>query len=320
MWETIAASAAGSAIGGLIGSDSAEDAAYSQADSADRAIRMQKAAGETARIDAAPWTTAGSAAQRKLAGYLGLGPAASDDPRYRAIYDKLVGDYEASHRARYGVGIYNENADVAQRERTLEMFRRQAEAEAQAEAQAAAPQNAGPGLLERKFTLEDFENDPVMKKSFEFGLSEGEKAVQRMFGAKGMGRSGAAVKAATRFATDYAGSKAGESRARFIEDQNNTYNRLAGVSNTGLAATGATTSANMSTANNVGGLIVGEGNARGAAAIARGNAIGGAVGNIGNTIAGQYTLDRILTNGGISGGGTRLPFSTVYGGNDYAVG
>ena len=96
------------------------------------------------------------------------------------------------------------------------------------------------GLLRQRFTLEDFENDPVNKKAFEFGLSEGEKAVQRMFGARGMGRSGAAIKAATRFAEDYAGSKAGESRARFIQDQESLYNRLAGVAGTGQnASTGS---------------------------------------------------------------------------------
>jgi hypothetical protein len=141
-------------------------------------------------------------------------------------------------------------------------------------------------------------------------MSEGEKAVQRMFGARGLSRSGAAVKAATRFSADYANTKAGESRDRFVQDQSNLYNRLAGVSGTGQVTATNNASNAMTLGSNIGQLLVGEGNARGAADIARGNAIGGAASGIGNNMQSAYWLNRIYpekqptsTTGSLTTGG-----------------
>jgi hypothetical protein len=144
--------------------------------------------------------------------------------------------------------------------------------------------------------MEDFQNDPVTRASFDFGLSEGQKAVQRMFGSRGMSRSGAAVKAATRFATDYTDTKAGESQQRFVGDQANEFNKLAAVSGIGQAAT--TTTAGVGAGNSAqnAALLSAEGNARGAATIAQGNAFSGGLNTIGNNAMGQFTLDRILTS------------------------
>jgi hypothetical protein len=97
---------------------------------------------------------------------------------------------------------------------------------------------------------------------------------------------------------------------------------LAGVSGTGQAAT--TTGAQLGAANaaNIGNIMTGEGNARGAASIAKGNAWGNAFQNIGNWWNSNRTLDKILNNGGISG--QTLPTSsfdysgwTAAGGNQY---
>ena len=159
--------------------------------------------------------------------------------------------------------------------------------------------------------MDDFQNDPVTKASFDFGMSEGEKAVQRMFGARGMSRSGAAVKAATRFATDYTGTKAGESYNRFTADQGNVFNKLAAVSGIGQAATNSTAQAGANTTNAISDITVGTGNARGAASIAQGNAYGNAASRVGNQISSQYTLDRILN---------RAPSVPSYNMGDYSIG
>lgn len=198
------------------------------------------------------------------------------------------------------------------------------------------------GFLTRRFTMEDMENDPVFQKQFAFGLSEGEKAVKRMFGARGMGRSGAAVKAATRFATDYTGTKGQDAYGRFMGDQatlygkvgdsynrytadnSNLFNKLAAVSGIGQAATTTTANAGGSMAGANAGLmaaggastgdyLTGAGNARGAASIARGNSIGGGFANAGNSINGMFTLDRILNSGGGSRGSVPLVQPSVPG-------
>lgn len=147
------------------------------------------------------------------------------------------------------------------------------------------------GSLNRRFTLDDFESDPVNQLSMQFGLDEGTKAIRRMLGASGMARSGAAVKGLTRFATDYTGSKAAESRNRFLQDQDVTFNRLAGVSGTGQTATANTSALGANMANNVAQNIIGAGNARGAAAIAGANAIAAPIAQAGNALTTKYLLD-----------------------------
>lgn len=150
---------------------------------------------------------------------------------------------------------------------------------------------AGFGDLNRRFTIGDFEADPVNQLGLQFGLDEGTKAIRRMFGAQGIGRSGAAAKALTRFGTDYGNTKAAESRNRFMQDQDMTFNRLAGVSGVGQTATAQTGALGANMANNVGQNIIGAGNARGAAAIAGANAFAAPIAQAGNIMSTKYLLD-----------------------------
>ena len=154
------------------------------------------------------------------------------------------------------------------------------------------------GELVRRFTLDDFEADPVNQLGFHFGLDEGTKAVRRMFGARGMSRSGSAAKALTRFATDYTGTKAGESYSRFTADQGNLFNRLAAVSGIGQAATTTTANLGANAATNIGNIAIGAGNARGAAEIARGNAFSNALSQGANIANQRYLLDTYFAKPG----------------------
>lgn len=325
MWPMVAAAAA-SLVAGKMGSDAAEDAAKEQSDAIRGAAATQTAQQQLNRYDLAPFREAGSNAIGRLSELMGLGnPNIRKDLRYSKLRDEIFERYNDEHIKQYGIPL-DASPDLANLARVHEKI----EAQTMAQFESQYPEvvkstSPDAGLLTRKFTLEDFENDPVMKKSFEFGKSEGEKAVQRMFGARGMSRSGAAVKAATRFAEDYAGSKAAESRARFIEDQGNLYNRLAGISGSGQTAVNTTATLGANTANSIGDMIVGGGNARGAATVARTNAMGGALSGIGNSLLGQYNLDRIMTNGGINPSREfSMPTSNFYytgstaaGGNQY---
>lgn len=145
--------------------------------------------------------------------------------------------------------------------------------------------NANFGALNRKFTLADFWDDPVTKASYAQGLELGRQAIDRMAGARGNRNSGATLKALERFGTDYTGNQAAGSQARYVGDQANTYNRLAGIAGTGQTAanTGAMLGANS--ANQVGNIMTAEGNARGAASIAQGNIYGGMANTVGQGLA-----------------------------------
>lgn len=165
------------------------------------------------------------------------------------------------------------------------------------------------GSLNKKFTLEDFENDPVNQLGMKFGLDEGSKALRRMYGAKGMARSGAAIKGLTRYGTDYAGSKAGESRNRFLQDQDVIFNRLSGVSGTGQTATTNTAQIGAQSAATTGALNVGSANARGAAAIAGGNAYSNALSTIGGQMNTRMLLDSLNNRGSVSSSSPSPAFS-----------
>lgn len=159
----------------------------------------------------------------------------------------------------------------------------------------------GDAPLLRRFTVNDFWSDPVTKLGFQFGLDRGTRGIEQNASRSGMRHSGNTLKALTQFGTDYAGTQAGASRDRFVGDQGNVYNRLAGLAGTGQTATNATgqfganmTGTNTGITNNVAGLISSGGNARGAAAIAGGNAIGNAGNTISNWWNQQQMMDRLF--------------------------
>lgn len=285
MWTGIIA-AGGAIAGGLIGANASKKAASAQSDASNRATAENTRQFNLSRDDLSPYRTAGGAALDKLSTGMGLNRVPSVAKSGFIPREQFDADaYLAANPdvAKAGVDPYAHYLAFG-KEDNRQGF------------QLGEMAQDGTGSLTRKFTMEDMQNDPVMKSSFDFGLSEGEKAVKRMFGARGLSRSGAAVKAASRFATDYTGTKAGESRARFVEDQNNEFNKLSGISGTGQAATTTTAGLGANTAGTNAGILTAEGNARGAAAIARGNAASGAINTIGNNVMGQYTLDRILSS------------------------
>lgn len=107
------------------------------------------------------------------------------------------------------------------------------------------------GDLTKRFTLADFWDDPVTKASYQQGLDLGTKSLQNSAARSGMLNSGATMKALARFGIDYTGNQAAGSQARFVGDQNNTYNRLTGVANIGQNAVNTGVNAGMNVANNI---------------------------------------------------------------------
>lgn len=148
--------------------------------------------------------------------------------------------------------------------------------------------------MDQKFGIEDFENDPVTQLSFKYGMDQGTRGINNMAGARGMRDSGATLKALTRFGTDYGGQQAGASRDRFIGDQTNLYNRLAGLAGTGQQATQFGAAMGAQNAQTIGQNLMGAGNARGAAAIGQGNAFSSGLNTISNWYGQNAMLDKII--------------------------
>src|SRR5690606_35872472 len=90
------------------------------------------------------------------------------------------------------------------------------------------------------------------------------------------------------------------------------FNFLTGTSGGGQQAAQTVGNFGANMASNVGNLITGAGNARGAASIAGANAITGGISNAINFMQQKDILDRILNRGGI-GGVSSTPFAGSYG-------
>lgn len=126
--------------------------------------------------------------------------------------------------------------------------------------------------------------DVTQDPGYLFGMQQGQAALNNQFGARGMRNSGAALKAASRFGTDYGTTKYDQAFNRQVANRSAQLNPLQSLANT--AQTGASTiaSAGQNYANTVSGNQTALGNAFGSAGIAGTNALTGAA----NQIAGWY--------------------------------
>lgn len=129
------------------------------------------------------------------------------------------------------------------------------------------------GSLTSRFAGQNVMNEP----GYAFGLKQGQQGIERSAAARGMALSGAALKDASRFNQDYAGTKYGQAFDRWRMEQGDIYNRLAGVAGVGQQANAANSAAGMNYANNAGANMIGAGNAMAASQMARGNIYGNAV-------------------------------------------
>lgn len=126
------------------------------------------------------------------------------------------------------------------------------------------------------FTGADLANEP----GYQFGLAEGNRGLTNSAAARGGLLSGAALKASTKYAQDYAGTKYNDA---FNRDATNK-NRLATLAGIGQTSNGQSASSGLQTSSQVGNGILsagqtvgnnalGLGNARASGYLANGNAL-----------------------------------------------
>jgi hypothetical protein len=121
--------------------------------------------------------------------------------------------------------------------------------------------------------------DVMSDPGYQFGMQQGQQGLDRKFAAMGGRASGAALKAATRYATDYAASGYGAAYQR----KQDRLNRLAAIAGIGQTSTGQSgmNGAGSAQSSAISNLISGQGNAAGAAQLAQGNIWGSAVNQLG---------------------------------------
>lgn len=139
---------------------------------------------------------------------------------------------------------------------------------------------SGYGSLAQPLSVGDVTQDP----GYQFGLQQGQAALNRQLTARGMSDSGAALKAAARYGTDYATTKYDDAFNRAQTNRQLQLNPLQSVA--GLGQTGASTiaQAGANAGNQISANQTGLGNAMGANYLAQGNALSRGV----NQLAGWY--------------------------------
>lgn len=135
------------------------------------------------------------------------------------------------------------------------------------------------------------ENDVPLDQStvqldpgYQFGLTQGQQAIDRKTAAAGGRISGAALKAAAQYGNDYATNGYSAAYARANQTRTDRLNRLAALAGIGQTATQNVATAGANKANNTSALLSAAGDNAGAATIAQGNIWG----NAGNQLAALY--------------------------------
>lgn len=106
-----------------------------------------------------------------------------------------------------------------------------------------------------------------------FGLQQGQQALERSLAARGRGVSGAALRAASEFGTNYGTTKLNDAFSRQMQGNQQTYNQLMGLTQLGQSSANGMATSNQQFASAAGNNIIGAGNARAAGQIGATNAL-----------------------------------------------
>lgn len=137
-----------------------------------------------------------------------------------------------------------------------------------------------PGEMSSQLTAQQVQAEP----GYQFGLQQGQQALQRAQTARGMSNSGQALTAAARYGNDYATTKFGDAWNRLEQGRTNQFNRLSTTAGMGSAGAGTVAAAGQNAANNIAANALGVGNARAASILSNSANQTGVV----NQLAGWY--------------------------------
>lgn len=300
------AGAVAAVAGAAISADASRSASNKQADAARDANALTATQADQARADQKPWMDRGNEAGNRLQYLMGLSPygggsgqmasgglapgqmtreqlTAQLTPGYTS-YSSSQAEQDYLNAAKsMGYELPQYKLDGFDPVQTVDETGLNAAIDArlsqQSQQQAeAAKSDPAYGSLMRNFSTADLNADPVYQSGLQFGLDEGRKGINNQAAATGSMLSGATLKALTRYGNDYGSTKANESYNRFNVNQNNQYNRLAGISGTGQTTANQVGSMGMGAATQMGKNMIGAGDARAASAIGTAGAFNNALG------------------------------------------
>lgn len=151
---------------------------------------------------------------------------------------------------------------------------------------------SAPGV--RPFGQQDFQTDP----GYQFRLQQGLDSVLNSRSAMGGVNSGNTMKALEQYGQGFASNEYQNAFNRYGQNQANIYNRLSGISNSGLNAAGGVAGLGANAAARAGEFGTQAGNAQAAGTIGQSNAFMGGAGNIMNQWLQANALQQMQGGGG----------------------
>lgn len=279
------------AIGGaaLISANAAQNAADTQAASADKATQAQMGMFNQTSANMSPWMQTGKLALGDLATLMGLkGSAATveSDPRFAAFAKSKFDEANAGHMAQFGMGIDDPRSGWSvpgQKQKFDDSVRQQFLAENPTADGSSNPQF---GMLTKPFGMEDFQASPA----YQFNLSEGEKALNKASASRGKFYAPGTLQDIAKYSQGLASNEFQNAFSNYNTNMGNIWNRLSTLSGGGQNAAGNLGTNATQVAGQVGNNIIGAGNAQAAGQVGAANAISGGFGNAYNS----YLMQQIL--------------------------
>lgn len=266
-------------VGSAVSSNAASKASKTQANAANTATQEQARQFNVTQENYRPYLDAGKTSLNELQRLIGIGQGV--DTGQMSMQDVTAENFDG---ARYLAA----NPDVAANPyfaaNPYEHFARYGDLPGEMR-QAMAPvyskdPSTGFGSLQGAPTQAEVQLDP----GYQFGLDEGQKAINRQTAAAGGRISGAALKSAARYGTDYATTKYDAAYNRTNQARADRLNRLAALAGVGQTSTQQVSQAGQNSANNIGNIQMSNANAQGAGQMAQANIWG----NAGNQLTALY--------------------------------
>lgn len=278
--------AVGGIVGGLFASDAAGDAADAQQASTAASIAEQRRQYDQSRADQLPFLQGGTAGMNELLKLYGLTP---NTGKTRAqLREELLPAYTTAATAptwvpeqnsgpeSYTPGYWQQGTNGSVDEARLNAAIEQAYAQQEADRRAAMADPAYGSAFD-PIDVGDVTQEP----GYQFGLQQGQTALDRKIAAMGGRVSGAALKAASRYNSDYATTRYGQAYDRVNQERQQKLNRLASLAGIGQTAVSQTSQAGQNSTNAITNLLTSQGDATGAARLAQGNIWGNTASQIG---------------------------------------
>lgn len=283
--------AVGGIVGGLFASDAAGDAADAQQAATAASIGEQRRQYDLSRADNLPFLQGGTAGMNELLRLYGLSPGGGKtrDQFRQELMPAYMTQAGPAAQPGYWANVDSgdgqtmtwmsptqEGAAGGLNEAGLNAAIEQAYAQQQAERQAQT-QSPGFGSAFAPINAGDVQNEP----GYQFGLQQGQTALDRKIAAMGGRVSGQALKAASRYNSDYATTRYGQAYDRKNQERADKLNRFGLLAGVGQTAVGQTTQAGQNSTNAITNLLSSQGDASGAARMAQGNIWGNVANQVG---------------------------------------